>query len=139
MRRTVDLPEGSQSALHDLAGSFGLDDDDALRTVLEAMLAQDRPISEKHRRFLAYVGERLAQAPASIRSSPDVLGGDARIRSTRIPVWLVVAHKKWGESDAEILAQYPSLNVADLASAWDYYAANSERVDAERRANEDAE
>jgi len=73
-----------------------------------------------------------------IRSSPTVLGGDARIRNTRISVWLVVAHKEWGESDPEILAQYPGLNAADLTVAWDYYAANSRRIDAERKAHEGA-
>ncbi|RYG25397.1 DUF433 domain-containing protein [bacterium] len=74
----------------------------------------------------------------TIRSDSAIVGGDARIRDTRIPVWLVVAHKKWGETDSQILAQYPGLNAADVIAAWDYYAANAERIEAERRAQEAA-
>lgn len=85
--------------------------------------------------------ERTAQAVEeqsanAIRSTKTMLGGDHRIRNTRIPVWLLVTHKQWGQTDSEILAEYPFLNAADLSSAWDFYAANRPLVERERRRNE---
>lgn len=106
-----------------MAQTVGSNEDALLQALAEALLRVEDPDRTDSK---------------TIRSSSDVLGGEARIRDTRIPVWLLVAHKKWGESDAEILAQYPSLNAVDLTAAWDYYTVNTERVDAERRANEDA-
>jgi len=50
----------------------------------------------------------------------------------------MVAHKKWGESESEILAQYTGLNAADLTAAWEYYTGNGERVAAERRVHQEA-
>jgi uncharacterized protein (DUF433 family) len=78
------------------------------------------------------------EATRSIRSKADVLGGDACIRTTRVPVWLVVRHKQLGVSDERILANYPGLAAADLIAAWDFYAANAERVELERRSHEEA-
>jgi uncharacterized protein (DUF433 family) len=50
-----------------------------------------------------------------------VLGGDARIGDTRIPVWLLVLARKQGQADARLLDAYPALSAADLDAAWDYY------------------
>lgn len=81
--------------------------------------------------------ERGADENLPVRSTSNVMGGDACIRKTRIPVWTLVAYKKAGRSDAEILSFYPGLNAADLIAAWDYYAANAEAVDEERRRHEE--
>jgi uncharacterized protein (DUF433 family) len=64
-----------------------------------------------------------------IRSTPGVCGGHARIRDTRIPVWILVAYRQQGSSDEELLANYPGLTIADLAAAWDYYQEHRESID----------
>ena len=43
------------------------------------------------------------------------------MRSTRIPVWLLVNARKLGISEAQLLADYPGLTRDDLDAAWDYY------------------
>ncbi len=66
---------------------------------------------------------------SSIEKTPNVCGGDARVRNTRIPVWLLVLHRKFGRSDAEVLDSYPTLTQADLDAAWDYYRDNPVEVE----------
>lgn len=150
MRTTVELPADSEDALHSLARRFEVTDEQALETIIHVCLDRSGPmprgdseegdVPEGYRAFVTYLAERFSQVPLSpIESTPNVLGGDARIRNTRIPVWTLIAHKKWGESDEAILQQYPTLRPSDLAAAYAYYAENTERVDQERRANEDAE
>ena len=68
------------------------------------------------------------ETPA-IQKTPNVCGGDARVRNTRIPVWLLVLHRKFGRSDAEVLASYPTLTQADLDAVWDYYRDNPVEVE----------
>lgn len=143
MQRWIDLTEAEETALQGMARTVGVSEGDLLKALTDVLLAgrvAPEPAGVPDL-VLNVEGRQLffeANASGPIRSSPRVLGGDARVRDTRIPVWLLVAHKRWGESDSDILAQYPGLNAVDLAAAWDYYATNSERVDAERRANEEA-
>src|SRR3954452_24753527 len=66
---------------------------------------------------------------ASIRKTPDVCGGDACIRATLIPVWLLVLHRKLGLSDEDVLQNYPTLMQADLDAAWDYYRDNPVEIE----------
>jgi uncharacterized protein (DUF433 family) len=49
-----------------------------------------------------------------------VMGGDACIRQTRIPVWLLVSLRQQGATEAYILEDYPTLTAADLVNAWRY-------------------
>jgi uncharacterized protein (DUF433 family) len=56
----------------------------------------------------------------AIEKTLNVCGGDACIRNTRIPVWLLVSYQQQGLSDAKILEAYPTLNAVDLANAWRY-------------------
>lgn len=65
----------------------------------------------------------------AVQKAPDVRGGQARIRDTRIPVWLLVLNRQFGRSDADVLASYPSLTPADLDAAWDYYRENPLEVE----------
>lgn len=74
----------------------------------------------------------------AVRSNPEIMGGDTCIRDTRIPVWLLVAHKQSGRTDSEILASYPGLNAADLLAAWDHYASHSAEIEGQRRAHDEA-
>ena len=48
-----------------------------------------------------------------ITKSPAICGGDACIRGTRVSVWGLVAYRRLGMSNAEILR-----NVADLAKGF---------------------
>lgn len=65
------------------------------------------------------------------RSTPDVCFGKARIRNTRIPVWLLVSFRKMGASEQELLRNYPSLSLSDLHAAWDYYRDHQDEIDQE--------
>ncbi len=68
-------------------------------------------------------------AASFIEKTPSLCGGDARVRNTRIPVWLLVVNRKWGQTDEEILASYPTLTAADLDAVWDYYRENPLEVE----------
>jgi len=72
-----------------------------------------------------------------ISRNPDRQGGDACIRDTRIPVWVLVNYRRLGASDAEVLRNYPRLTAADLEAAWAYAAAHSEEIDRLIRENEE--
>jgi uncharacterized protein (DUF433 family) len=70
-----------------------------------------------------------ANETARVEKTPGVCGGEARVRTTRIPVWLLVLNRKCGRSDADVLASYPSLTQADLDAAWDYYRDNPVEIE----------
>lgn len=65
----------------------------------------------------------------AIEKTPGICGGNARIRSTRIPVWTLVSFRQQGAGDSELLRNYPSLTPQNLAAAWEYYEQNSSEVD----------
>lgn len=72
-----------------------------------------------------------SSAQNAIQKSPDICGGDARIRSTRIPVWVLVSAKlKLRYSDTEILENYEGITDRDLLCAWHYYEQNKGEIDA---------
>ena len=73
-----------------------------------------------------------------IQKRPDVCGGDACIRETRLPVWSIVAAQRRGVSDTELLEYFVTpLSSADLAAARQYYELHRQEVDADIRANEE--
>jgi uncharacterized protein (DUF433 family) len=74
-----------------------------------------------------------------ITKTPGVCGGRACLRGTRITVWGLVAHRRLGMSDQEILRAVPGLASADLQAAWDYAVANQQEIDRDIRENEDGE
>ncbi|MBI2843999.1 MAG: DUF433 domain-containing protein [Armatimonadetes bacterium] len=55
-----------------------------------------------------------------IEKTLGVCGGEARIRGTRIPVWVLEQMRRLGASEKEILEAYPTLRAEDLAHAWSY-------------------
>lgn len=71
-----------------------------------------------------------------IRQTPGVCGGEACVRDTRIPVWLLVRYRQLGADDATLLRQYPGLTVDDLAAAWEYSTAHREEIEAAIAAQE---
>jgi uncharacterized protein (DUF433 family) len=70
-----------------------------------------------------------ANETSRVEKTPGVCGGEARVRTTRIPVWPLVLNRKYGRSDADVLASYPSLTQADLDAAWDYYRDNPVEIE----------
>jgi uncharacterized protein (DUF433 family) len=70
----------------------------------------------------------LADHGSGIEKTPGVMGGDACIRQTRIPVWLLLSLRQQGASESYLLEDYPSLTAADLVNAWSYAAAHPEEI-----------
>ena len=58
------------------------------------------------------------------------MGGDACIRQTRIPVWLLVSLRQQGATEAYLLEDYPTLTAADLVNAWLYGDTHSDEIEA---------
>ena len=86
--------------------------------------------------FEAYLsGEGAGRPnPTDVRRTPGVLGGDARIRDTRIPVWTLVELKRQGRSEEQSLGDFPGLTQADLDAAWQYYRAHTDEIEEAIRA-----
>lgn len=73
-----------------------------------------------------------------IEKTPGVMGGDACIVRTRIPIWLLVSYRRLGTSDAELLDNYPTLSATDLANAWAYAEANADEIETAIREQQEA-
>ena len=73
-----------------------------------------------------------------ISKKADRSGGDACVRETRIPVWVLVQWRRLGRDDAWILDGYPTLTQQDLDAVWTYYAEHPEEIDEAIRSNAEA-
>jgi uncharacterized protein (DUF433 family) len=73
-----------------------------------------------------------------IQRRPNVCGGDACIRNTRITVHGLVQWRKLGLSDARILEIIEGLTAEDLVAAWEYYRLHQSEIEEEIRQNEKA-
>ncbi|HTQ10617.1 MAG TPA: DUF433 domain-containing protein [Fimbriimonadaceae bacterium] len=146
MKHTVELGAQAEKALHEWTYALGVESQQealqAIATVifdssdlLSSVAASAAPLETLRGRIEEAAGK---DSPGPIKSTPNVMGGDACIRNTRITVWTLIDYKRQGLSDSELLAAFPGLNASDLIAAWDYYASHSEAVDAERRRHEDA-
>ncbi|RUT04569.1 hypothetical protein DSM106972_041380 [Dulcicalothrix desertica PCC 7102] len=76
------------------------------------------------------LSQSLANTWQGINKTPGVMGGDACIRQTRIPVWLLVSYQRSGLSEAKILDNYPTLSAVDLANAWSYAQVYANEIEA---------
>jgi len=65
----------------------------------------------------------------TIQQTPNVCGGHARIRDTRIPVWTIISFRQQGADNAELLRNYPSLTPEDIIAAQTYYGLNVQEID----------
>ncbi|HKI32852.1 MAG TPA: DUF433 domain-containing protein [Gemmataceae bacterium] len=81
----------------------------------------------------------MAVTASWISKRPNFCGGDACIRDSRITVWGLVAYRRLGMSEADILEAVQGLTPADLEAAWEYAAANAEEIDRDIRENEEGE
>ena len=82
--------------------------------------------------------EVLRTQKSWIEKTPGVCGGSACVRTTRIAVWLLVAWRKEGLTNARILVHHPDLSEDDLEAAWAYYEKNTAEIDEDIQRNEDA-
>ncbi len=82
--------------------------------------------------------EVLRTGKSWIEKTPDVCGGDACIRNTRITIWGLVEWRKLGLSDAQIMHFIVGLTQADLDAAWSYYEAHPEEIEQTIRENAEA-
>jgi uncharacterized protein (DUF433 family) len=73
-----------------------------------------------------------------IQKTPNVIGGRACIRSTRIAVWMLAEGCQLGMSDLDLLEAHPTLTQADLEAAWDYYRQHAEEIERDIQENEEA-
>src|SRR5437016_1996831 len=64
-----------------------------------------------------------------ITKTPNVCGGDACVRGTRITVWGLVESRRQGMADERLLAAYPGLTPEDLVAAWLYAAAHLREIE----------
>jgi uncharacterized protein (DUF433 family) len=72
-----------------------------------------------------------------IKKTPGVVGGDACIRSTRIPVWTLVRLRQLGMKDAELRTHFVEpLTQSDLDAAWEYASAHSRETEQAIQENE---
>jgi len=80
----------------------------------------------------------IGDAFPGIESTPDVVGGSARIVRTRIPIWILVRARQRGVSEADLLHSYPTLRAEDLTNAWAYARSHVDEIESEIIANESA-
>jgi uncharacterized protein (DUF433 family) len=74
-----------------------------------------------------------------VSKKANIQGGDACIRNTRIPVWVLVNARRHGATDEQILKSYPSLIPGDLEAAFSYAESNPQEIDSAIRENEEGE
>lgn len=100
-----------------------------LASILDAFLSNADQVGRNQETVVEYIQTLLSRGGREgepvVRSTIAVMGGDACIRNTRIPVWTLVDYKRQGLSDPEILTAFPTLTPTDLLAAWEYHAANA--------------
>lgn len=71
----------------------------------------------------------LTNTWTGIEKTLGVMGGDACIRQTRIPIWLLVSLRQQGATERYLLEDYPELTASDLANAWIYADAHANEIE----------
>ena len=71
-----------------------------------------------------------------IAKDAGVVGGSARIRNTRIPVWVLENYRRLGMTDRQLLEGYPTLTSEDLIAAWEYAESHKKEIDRLIKKNE---
>jgi uncharacterized protein (DUF433 family) len=92
---------------------------------------------EEKAQAIVLLAQSLRKFWSGIQKTPGVCGGDACIRETRIPVWVLVNARRLGISEAELLEDYPTLRAADLANAWAYTEAYPDEIETAIQENEE--
>jgi len=76
------------------------------------------------------IDEIASQPSQHIERRPGVQGGDACIAGTRIPVWVLAAMHKQGDTVEDVLEAYPNLTAAQVHAALSYYYDHRAEIDA---------
>jgi uncharacterized protein (DUF433 family) len=76
------------------------------------------------------IHDLVTQPTTYIVARPGVQGGEPCIRGTRIPVWVLAAMHKQGDTAEEILEAYPNLSAAQVYAALSYYYEHRAEIDA---------
>jgi uncharacterized protein (DUF433 family) len=105
---------------------------DELRTHLLALTPEEKA------EVVRLLVQTLGNVWPGVEKTPGVVGGDACITGTRIPVWDLVQYRRLGASDAKILEAYPQLTATNLAHAWQYAEAHSAEIELAIQQNEAA-
>lgn len=93
-----------------------------LQTQLDALTPTERAEA------IQILTQTLSNRSQGITKTPNVMGGDACIANTRLPVWLFVSLRQQGASDADLLEAYPHLTAADLVNVWAYADAHPDEI-----------
>jgi uncharacterized protein (DUF433 family) len=64
-----------------------------------------------------------------IRKTPGVCGGDACVRNTRIPIWLLISFSQQGLNQTDLLRNYPGLTAFDLSMVQLYHSLHRQEID----------
>ena len=75
------------------------------------------------------INELVAQPMLYIEMRAGVQGGEPCIRGTRVPVWVLAAMHKQGDSAEDLLEAYPNLNAVQVYAALSYYYAHRAEID----------
>lgn len=106
-----------------------------LKELLPQLLALT---SEEKAQAIQLLAQSLSNFLSGIQKTPGVMGGEACIRQTRIPVWLLISYRRQGASDAHILEGHPDLCAADLVNGFAYAEAHIDEIDRAIREQEEA-
>lgn len=104
---------------------------------LEAQLLALTPIDKAE--AISILTQSLKNSGRPITKTPGVMGGDACIDNTRIPVWLLASYRNDGATDAFILDCYPHLSAADLVNVWAYTEAYPDEIEEAIRQQDQAD
>lgn len=104
---------------------------------LEAQLLSLTPAEKAE--AIRILTESINKSWRGITKKDGVMGGDACIAGTRIPVWLLVSYRRQGATDAYILDAYPQLSAADLVNVWAYAEAYSDELEKAIREQQEAD
>lgn len=80
---------------------------------------------------LPVIGEHIVRTPGTCGGKPRIAGH--RIKVQHVAVW----HDRLGMTPEEIVAEYPTLTLADVYAALAYYHDHREEIIADLRADEE--
>jgi uncharacterized protein (DUF433 family) len=80
----------------------------------------------------------VSRTQSWVQKTPNVCGGEACIRNTRITVHGLVHYRQLGFSDQRILEAILGLTQDDLVAAWEYHANHPKEIEEAIRLNEEA-